>query len=431
MSKIFKKITGSSRIVLTIKMDLLELMGGAVADKDMFCVHWSMKGLRGRESTGDTENVRAAISDGVSYPVARFNDVFSGEIHAKARKDGGYEPAEFEMRVVCPALHKKDEKMVGRATINIFEKVPALAAGQSAHQAEQTIPVNKEGNAVAHVRYTLAVKSDAPVEETEATEPEEPTSPTTVATESSGLLVKTPPATPQKETGSEMASSGTSDLKEESESKSRHRKRHSSSNTAALNAQLKKKEEELQQKDEEIKQLQEELKKKDEELKQKDEEALAKHKEISGQLAETRSELSESRKNSDFLESRVKELEQAKESTDVVPLDPAQEKMRDDLARLQSDKERLEDEKMHLADALEEARKEIEELRSRPAVDSNQKQELELLNQQLALLQEELSKAKQEMAAPDSAAPAKSGMMMQAIFAAVGAVLGIIIGHFI
>jgi len=434
MSRIFKKITGASRVALAVKMEMIELMGQAVADKDMFCVHWTMKGLRGTESSAETENVRATISDGASYAVARFTDVFAGELHAKPRKDGGgYEAQEFDMRVVCPALRKRDETAVGRATVNIFEKVPVVAAGQPAHHAEQTIPINKDGTAVAHLKYSVSLKSDSPVEETEATEPEAPVSPTSPTSEPPSIVVKTPPETPQKESGSETGTTGTSDLKEETESKSRHKKRHSSSTSAALNAQLKKKDEELQQKDEELKQKDEELKqkdeelkKKDEELKKKDEEALEKQKELGGELEETKNQLSEVRKNNEFLEGRVKELERANEKTDVTPADPAQEKMQESLANLQSEKERLEEEKMHLAEELEAAQKEVEELKSH-----DQRKELELLNEQLTVLQEELSKAKQEIAAPAASAPAGNGMMMQVIFGAVGAVVGIIIGYII
>jgi len=419
-------------------MDLLELMGQAVADKDMFCVHWAMKGLRGRESTGDTENVRATVSDGSSYAVARFADVFAGEVHPKARKDGsGYDPMELDMRVVSPALHKKDEKIIGKAIVNIFEKVPTLVAGQP-QQFEQTVPLTKDGSAVAHVKFTLGLKGDAPVEETDVAEqPVSPTTPSTPPAAEPAKILVTPPATPQKDAGSETASSGTSDVKEESESKSRHRKRHSTTSAAA--AQLKKKEEEmkqmeedLKQKDEVIKQKDEELKKKDEELKKKDDEAVEKQKEIGSELEAVKVEAAELRKSNAFLENRVKELEQAKENTDVVPVDPAQERMQENLSKLQEDKERLEEEKMHLVEELEQARKEIDELETR-AADNNQKKELDLLNQQLTVLQEELAKAKKDIASsPEGAsAPAGNNMVMQAIFAAVGAVLGIIIGHFI
>jgi len=405
MSKILKKI-GGSKISVTVKMNSLEIMGQAVEDKEMFCIHWTMKGLRGRESTGDTENVRATISDGASYAVARFNDVFAGELHPKARKDGnGYEAMEFEMRVVSPGLHKKDEKPIGRGVVNIFEKVPVLAAGQP-HQAEQTVTLSKEGTAVAHVKFTLAVKTDGAAEEpvSPSAEPaEQPASPSA----ETGIVVKTPPATPQKESGSEKASSGTSDVKEESESKSRHRKRHSSNSASMYAAQLKRKEEELKQKDEE-------LKKKDEEIQK---------------LQSSSAEMADLREHNAFLESRVKELEQANEKTDVVPLDPMQQKMQDDLARLQDEKERLEEDKSRLTEELDAAKQEIRELRK--GSDSEQKKELDMLNQQLAALQEELLNTKKEITSDGASAPAGNGMMMQAIVAAVGAVLGVIIGHFI
>jgi len=430
MSAILKKVRGP-KVAVTVKLDLLELMGQAVADKDMFCVHWAMRGLRGRESTGDTDNVRAAIPDGSSYPVARFTDVFTGEVHPKSHKGGnGYDPMEFDMRVVCPALHKKDEKAIGRATINIFEKVPLLTAGQP-QPSDQTVPLTKDGSAVAHVKFTLSLKGEAPAEAAdEPVDVDQPVSPTSSAASEPAGIVVTPPATPQKDAGSETATSGTSDIKEESESKSRHRKRHSSSNAAALNAQLKKKDEELKQMEDQLKQKDEELQKKDEELKKKDDECVEKQKEIGSELEAAKVELAELRKSNEFLESRVKELEKAKEMTDVVPADPEQEKMRDDLAKLQEDKERLEEEKLRLADELEQARKEIDELEARPAGDNSQSKELEVLNQQLAALKEELENAKKGSgnAAP---APAGNGMVMQAVFAAVGAILGIIIGHFI
>jgi len=444
MSKILKKIAGPKTLV-SVKMDSMELMGSAVAEKDMFCVHWTMKGLRGRESTGDTENVRAAVSDGVSYPVARFNDVFAGEVHPKARKDGnGYDAMEFEMRVVAPALHKKDEKIIGKALVNIFEKVPVLTPGQP-HQAEQTVGLTKDGTAVAHIKLTLSIKGDAPADDVEVVEADQPTSPSSAEPPASpqkevpNIVVKTPPATPQKEAGSELGSSGTSDVKEESESKSRHRKRRSSNSSAMMAAQLKRKEEELKQKEEELKQKDEELKQKDEELKQKDEElkqkdeelkkkdeeALEKQKDLGSKLEASSNELTELRDHNAFLESRVKELEQANEKTDVVPLDAAQERMQEDITKLVEKNESLEEQRSQLIEELDKAKKQIEELEAH-----SDKKELDLLNQQLTALQEELAKTKKDLNG-GAAAPAKSGMMMQVIVGAIGAVVGIIIGHMI
>jgi len=432
MSKIFKKITGS-KVSITVKIDSIEVMGQAVADKDMFCIHWGMKGLRGRENTGETDNVRAAIAEGSTYAVARFTDVLAGYVHGRPRKDGsGYEASEIELRVVSPALHKKEDKVLGRALVNIFEKVPALAAGQPAHQAEQTVSLSKDGNAVAHIKMTLALKSDAPVEE----EGEQPTSPVEQQPEGAGLVVKTPPASPQKEAGSEGGSTGASEIKEETTSKSRHRKRHSSNNASMMAAQLKRKEEEVKQKDDELKAKDDELKKKDEELKKKDEEFAEKEKQAEVKLRASNCEVQNLREHNSFLESRVKELEQANEKTDVVPLDANQERMQDDIMRLTEDKERLTDEKMKLAEELDEARREIAQLKAGCA--DGEKKELELLNQQLTALQEELAKAKKDISAsPEGAAPAAAaapagnGLIMQAIFGAIGAVLGIIIGHFI
>jgi len=440
MSKILKKIAGPKTLV-SVKMDSMELMGSAVAEKDMFCVHWTMKGLRGRESTGDTENVRAAVSDGVSYPVARFNDVFAGEVHPKARKDGsGYDAMEFEMRVVAPALHKKDEKIIGKAIVNIFEKVPALTPGQP-HQAEQTVGLTKDGTAVAHIKLTLSVKGDAPADDVEVVEADQPTSPSSAEPPASpqkevpNIVIKTAPATPQKEAGSELGgSSGTSEVKEESKSKSGHRKRRSSNSSAMMAAQLKRKEEELKQKEEELKQKEEELKQKDEELKQKDEELKQKDEELKKkdeeaqekqkELEKSNNELTESRDHNAFLESRVKELEQANEKTDVVPLDAAQERMQEDITKLVEKNESLEEQRSELLEELKKAKQQIEELEAH-----SDKKELDLLNQQLSALQEELAKTKKDL--NGGAAPAKSGMMMQVIVGAIGAVVGIIIGHMI
>jgi len=434
MSKILKKIAGPKTLV-SVKMDSMELMGSAVAEKDMFCVHWTMKGLRGRESTGDTENVRAAVSDGVSYPVARFNDVFAGEVHPKARKDGnGYDAMEFEMRVVAPALHKKDEKIIGKALVNIFEKVPVLTPGQP-HQAEQTVGLTKDGTAVAHIKLTLSIKGDAPADDVEVVEADQPTSPSSAEPPASpqkevpNIVVKTPPATPQKEAGSELGSSGTSDVKEESESKSRHRKRRSSNSSAMMAAQLKRKEEELKQKEEEH----EEEKKK-----------------LNEQLAEKSTEIEDLKKANQHLETRVKELEQSKEQTDVVPINPVEEKMQDDLRRIQAQNEELSEQKLalveqkeesdkkvaELTEALEAARKELEEAKNQPAAaaatstaDESKDKELALLKEQLAELKAELGKKGD---APEAAAaPAKSNIVMQAVIAAVGALLGIILGRMI
>jgi len=424
MSKVFKKLTGS-RTALSVKLDVVEVMGSAVAEKDMFCVHWSMKGLRGRENTGETGNVRAAVSEGATYAVAKFDDVFAGEVHPKARKDGsGYDPMELEIRVVSPALHKKDDKIIGKVIVNIFDKVPVLASGQPAHHGDQTVPLTKDGAAVAHIKLTLGVKGDAPAEEPEAAEPEQPTTPTSPSA-AEPPVIKTPPVSPQKEAGSEAGSTATSEVKEETESrKSHHRKRRSSNSSAMLAAQLKRKDEELKEKDEVIKQKDEDLKKKDEELKQKDEQAAEKQKENDSKLEAANGELTELRDRVTFLESRVKELEQANEKTDVLPIDSAQERMQRDIARLVEEKEALEDQRMQLADHLTAARKEIEELKSQSGDN-----DLEVMRQQLNDLKQELAKAKKE--GGESAAPANNGMMMQIIFAAGGAVLGIIIGLFI
>jgi len=429
MSKIFGKIGRSTKAFVTLKLDSVEVMGQSVVDKDMFCIHWTMKGIRGTQSTGETENVRASVPEGSSYPVAAFKDVIAGEVHPRQRKDGnGYEAVEFEMRVVCPALHKKDEKIIGKAIVNVFEKVPVLSAGQP-HHAEQTVSLSKDGSAVAHVKLTLALKIDGPAEEVDVAE--EPVTPTSPATSeppapAAGLVVT--PSSPRKEAGSESASTGTAEVKEQSETKSRHRKRRSSNSSAMIAAQLKRKEEEVTQKDEELKKKDEELKQKDEELKKKDEESAEKQKELGAKLEEANVELTELRKANAFLESRVKELEQAKEKTDVVPIDPEHEKMQDNLAKLQEEKETLQEQKMQLNDELEAARKEIAELKAHP-VESDQKKELDLLNQQLTVLQEELAKTKKEISTEgETAAPAKNGFMMQAIIGAAGAVVGIIIG---
>jgi len=458
MSKIFKKIAGSKTAV-TVKMDSIEVMGQAVGEKDVFCVHWSMKGLRGRESTGETDNARAAVAGGASYTTARFENIFAGEVHPKQRKDGaGYEAMEFEMRVVSPALHKKDEKIIGKALVNIFEKVPVLTAGQP-HHSEQTVSLTTTGNAVAHINLTLALKSDAPAEEAEAGEPERATTPTSPsATEPPPLVVKTPPSTPQKE--SESASTGTTEpAKEETESKSRHRKRRSSNSAAMMSAQLKRKDEEikakdeeikkkdedlkqkddelkqkdeeLKKKDEELKQKEEELKQKDEELKKKDEEAAQFRKENQPKLEISDAELYELRRSKSYLECRVKELEQANEKTDVVPHDTEQDQMREQLAELQAEKERIEDEKAQISEELKAAKKEIEELKARPAESDDKSKDIEVLNKQLTALKEELAKKNASGSKADAAAPApaKSGIVMQAIIGAVGAVLGIIIGQ--
>jgi len=414
MSKIFKKI-GGPKVSITVKMNVLEIMGQAVEDKDVFCVHWRMKALRGRENAGETDNARAAVRDGTSYAVARFENVFSGEVHPKARKDGnGYDPIEFEMKVVSPALHKKDEKVIGEAIVNIVEKVPVLATGQPAHQSEQTVPLTKDGAAVAHIKLTLAADGTAieepeqPAAEQPAPAPEQPASPS-AAEPPSGIVVKVAPPTPQKEAGSEKASDAVSDAKDETESKkSRHRKRHSSNSASMYAAQLKRREEELKQKEDELKQKDEEIEK----------------------LKASSAEMTELREHNAFLESRVKELEQANEKTDVVPIDPMHEKLQDDLTRLQEDKERLEDDKAKLTDELDAAKKELAELRK--CGGDEQKKELDLLNQQLSALQEELLKTKKDISEPASApAPGGNPIIMQAVIGAIGAILGVIIGHFI
>jgi len=407
-------------VTISVKMDLIEIMGQSVVDKDMFCVHWIMKGLRGRENTGETENVRASMSSD-NYAIATFRDVFSGEVQVKPRKDGsGYEPMDFDMRVTQPALHRKDEKAVGKAIINIFEKIAVLTPGQPA-VSDQTVPLVKDGSAVVHVKATVQIKGDATDEQPEIVDADQATP--AGDSESSHLVVKNPPASPQKESGSESGSTAPSEGKEETTSKRTHKKRRSSNTSAMAAIALKKKEEELQQKEAEH----EEEKKK-----------------LNEQIAAKDTEIDSLKKANQHLESRVKELEQAKEQTDVVPIDPQEEKMQNDLRRLQAQTEVLQDQKTalveekdqalrqiaELTEALEEEKKKNEELRSSAgSVDSKDK-ELALLKDQLAELKAELGK-KGGAPSAAAAAPAPNNMMMQGIIAAVGAVLGIIIGHFI
>jgi len=446
-------------VSISVKMDFIEVMGASVVDKDLFCIHWSMRGLRGRESSGDTENVRAAVSGNESYPVARFNEIFSGDVHVRPRKDGsGYDVAEFDMRVCQPALHKKDEKILGKALVNIFEKVPTLTKGQPA-SFEQTAPLTKDGSAVAHLKVTLLIGEVVPTEEAEATEkpaePEQVTSPTTEA--EPRLLVTPPPASPSKDAGSESGTAA--EVKDDTTSKKSHRKRRSSvSNSMAA----------------------ETLKKKEEEFKKKEEAFEEEKKELNGKIAEKDSEIDELKKENSHLSQRVKELELAKEQTDVVPINPEEEKMQEQLRTLQEESEKfqerqaalldeqeqnqkkiaelnealesknkeledskkeLEDSKKELEDSkkeleqskkeLEDSKKELEEAKNQPAPatdsaaapsDDSKDKELALLKDELASLKEELSK---KNAAP---APAKNNMMMQAIIGAAGAVIGIIIG---
>jgi len=421
MSKLMKKLSSSKNVTISVKMDILEVMGPAVVDKDMFCVHWTMKGLRGRENTGETENVRAGVSEGQQYPLAAFPNVFSGEVQVRPRKDGsGYDQMDFEMRVSQPALHKKDEKILGKAIINIFEKVPTLTEGQPT-PAEQTVILAKDGSAVAHVKFTFQIGNAPAIDDTQAEivdagQPSE--------SEPPHLVVKTPPATPQKEAGSESGSVAPSEGKEETESKRTHRKRRSSNSSAMAQVALKKKEEELKQKETEF----EEEKKK-----------------LNDEIAQQKAEIDQLKLDNQHLGSRVKELEQAKEQTDVVPIDPAEQQMQENLARLQAQNEELQEQKIALLDskeqsdkkvkelteALEAAKKELEEAKNKPESDEKDK-ELALLKDQIAELRAELGKKAEGEGEPATAsAPAKNNMMMMGIIGAAGAVLGIIIGLFI
>jgi len=419
-----KKLVGSKNVAISVKMDFIEIIGQSVRDKDMFCVHWIMKGLRGRENTGETGNVRAAISP-EGYPVAKFTDIFSGEVHVRPRKDGsGYDAMEFDIRVVQPALHKKDENFLGKAIINIFEKVPIITPGQP-HSSEQTVSLAKDakdGTALAHIKLTFQIKGDAPEEpqpQPEATEAEQPSQ---TEPDASHLVVKTPPASPAKDAGSESGSTASSDAKEETTSKKTHKHRRSSNSSAMAAIALKKKEEEMKQKEAEF----------EEEKKTLNEKIEAQNNEIE-----------ELKKVNQHLEARVKELEQANEQTDVGAVDPAHEKMQDDLRRLTAENEVLQERKaaltdekdgyarkiMELTEALEEANKKLEEMRNQPAAassaDDSKDQELELLKSQIAELRAELGKKN------EAPAPAKNNMVMQAVIGAAGAVLGIIIGLFI
>jgi len=419
-----KKFTGSKNVAVSVKLDMMEVMGSAVVDKDMVCVHWTMKGLRGRENSGDTDNVRAIISGAEAYPVARFPDVFAGTVHARPRKDGnGYDAMELDLRATQPALHKKDDKTIGKAIINIFEKVPTLSDGQP-YKVEQTCPLVKDGTAVIAVKITLLIGDEVPAE---AAEPETPTSPTNPAPPepevAPAIVVKTPPATPQKDAGSESGSTATPDGKEETTSKRSHRKRRSSNSSAMAAVALKKKEEEMKQKEAEFEE---------------------EKKNLNAQLAEKSTEVENLKQANQHLETRVKELEQSKEQTDVVPINPAEEKMQEDLRRIQAQNEEMSEQKMalleqkeasdkkvaELTQALEAAQKELEEAKKQPGTtsgDDSKDKELALLKEQLAELKAELGKKDDSKDA--AAAPAKSNIMMQAIIGAVGALLGIILGR--
>jgi len=416
-----KKFVGSKNVTLSVKMDSIEVMGQSVVDKDMFCVHWSMKGLRGHENTGETENVRAVMG-GDGYPVARFPEIFAGEVQIRPRKDGsGYEALEFEFRVSQPALHKKDEKVLGKAIINIFEKVPTVTPGQP-YSTEQTVSLAKDakdGSAVAHVKLTFQTE-DQQADGAEAAQPTSPVSPEP----ESHIVLKTPPSTPVKDAGSESGSTSKSDAKDETTSKKSHRKRRSSNSAAMAAAALKKKEEEMKEKEAKF----------EEEKKQLNEKIVAQE-----------TEISELKKASLHLENRVKELEQAKEQTDVEVINPREEKMQEDLRRLQAENEVLQEQKATLTDEkdgyatkivqltqqLDAANQQLEEMKNGSGATSSddaKDKELALLKEQLADLRAELGKKSDGAAAT---APAQNNMVMQGIFAAVGAVLGIIIGHFI
>jgi len=415
MSKLMKKFGGSKNVTISVKMDVLEVMGPAVIDKDMFCVHWIMKGLRGRENSGDTENVRAVLLDG-NYPVARFTDVFAGEVQVRPRKDGsGYDAMEFDMRVSQPALHKKDEKAIGKGIINIFEKVPVITPGQPT-PAEQTIPLVKDGSCVVHVKLTFLIKGEGTEEHAEPApvEAEQPQSPS--EPDPNHLVVKTPPASPAKDAGSESGSASVSEAKEEVGSKRTHRHRRSS-NTASMAAEA--------------------LKKKEEEMKQMHADFEAERNKLNDQITAQSSEIEELKKANEHLELRVKELEQAKEQTDVVPINPEEEKTQQELARLQAQTEELQEQRASLLEDKEEAEKKIAELtealeaarkeaENKPenASGEGKEKELALLKEQLAALKAELGK---KDTAPAPAAPANN-MMTQAIIGAVGAIVGIIVG---
>jgi len=425
-----KKFGGSKNVAISVKLDMLEVMGSAVVDKDMFCVHWTMKGLRGRENSGDTENVRAVISGSEAYPVARFPDVFAGSVHARPRKDGeGYEAMELDLRVTQPALHKKDDKVLGKTILNIFEKVPTLTNGQP-HKAEQTCPLVKDGTACVAVKITLLIGDEVPesneIEPASPSQAEPEPAPAT-APAPAPIVVKSPPATPSKDAGSESGSTLAPESKDETASKRSHRKRRSSNSSAMAAAALKKKEEEMKQKEEEF----EEEKKK-----------------LNAEIAEKSTEVEDLKKANQHLEARVKELEQSKEQTDVVPNNPIEDKLKEDLRRIQAQNEELNEQKLSLIDdkaasekkiaeltqALEAAQKELEEAKNQPAAaaaapsDDSKDKELALLKEQLAELKAELGKKDDSKGA---AAPAGNNMVMQAVFAAVGAIVGIIVGYMI
>jgi len=413
MSKIMKKLSRSKNVSISVKMEFLEVMGTSVVDKDMFCVHWTMKGLRGRENTGVTENVRATVS-GNDYPVAHFNEVFVGEVHARPRKDGnGYEEMDFEMRVIQPALHKKDEKVLGKAIINIFDKVATLTPSQPFSQ-EQTVGLVEDGSAVAHIKLTFVIGDAAAApEESETAEAEQASSPTSVTAAEqapSHLVVKTLPASPAKSAGSESASSGTgAEGKLETESK-RHKRHRSNSSAAAL-------------------------KKKEEELKEKEEAFEAEKKELNGKIEAQSSEIDELKKTNEYLESRVRKLEQEKEPCDVAMMSD-EELLKATVASLQEKNDKLKEDNAaaeekiaKLTEELEAAKKQQAPAEATASADDSKDKELALLKEQIAELRSELGKKSE--AAPAAAAPAKNNTMMMAIVGAAGAVLGIIIGYLI
>lgn len=410
----FKK---RNKVRVLVNVESIVLAGSGVEDKEMYYVHWTLKGLHGKENSGDTANVRSGVSEERGAVVARFADVCSGEVSAKVRKDrAGYEEVPLDLKVVVPALHKKEDQTVGKATVNLFEGVEELAAG-APQRTEQTVALGKDGAVTATLAVTLELKSgdaaagddDTSVGEASVGEPETETAgllsglagtSSGVMMKKSSVLVVTPPASPQKEAsastssvGSDSESAGASQSaasedREGTASRRSHRHKHHSStsatvggNSAAAFALLKQKEDGLKQKEQEL---------------------TAQKKELEDQLAAKAKEAAEAQARAAELEEENKKLAAA--------VSKAEEE----------------------AAAAKKEAQEAQEAQSQDLGDKGQ--ELDLLKSQLEALREECNKLRGAPKADAAKAVAKPGMnqmVVLAIVGAIGAILGAIIARLI
>ena len=437
MSKIIKKLTGKS-VRLGVFVEEIVVTGSAVVDKEVYCVRWYLKGARGGKDSGDSPNQYAATDEEHDTPVVRFADVLACEVSALPHKNSaGYNEVPLEFKVVSPALAKKDDKSLGKASLDALRDVGTLTPPATV-RTEQTVTLNKEGTASATLRLRIELKSKAGDDDASVAD-DEPATPTgtsgaqivstnegqtlettgntgdmlsglvsmTGSSGSSRLLVREPPSSPV--TAFESSAAASDAGSREKHSRRSHRSHHRSSSSSA------KKEEEAAAAAKAKKELEDALAAKTAEVEQ-----------LQARVAELEQAQQAAK------EAQKSEFEDALAKAESAAADAKAdaEKTRGELEKAQAELEQAQELVRQAKQETQQAQ-EAAEAAARSAESDEQREqrnrELDALKKQLATLQDECVKLR---SAPKAGAAAgKPNVVLLAIAAVIGAVLAIILSR--